>query len=357
MRVTVNAPIFEIEMKPDMGKKLWIISLAGSMILAACAGSKKTSGGDQEILCGFYNVENLFDTIDDPVTMDEDFTPGGKLQWNTARYQTKLDHIAAVMDAMPGSLPVIMGFCEIENASVLHDLVKHPMLSDAAYEVVHRDSPDERGIDVALIYRTSVLTLISTEAIRIKLTDEKDPNTRDILYAKMKCGNDELHFFINHWPSRRGGETESEVHRLTAAAALRAKTDSIFKTDEKAKILIMGDFNDYPTNRSISEILGAGGDNSKAFFDFMLDDHLAKRGTHYYQGEWGALDQIIVSRGMMDNKSGCNLSQEDVAIFNSELVMFKDKEGNLRPNRTYVGDKYVGGYSDHLPVFARIHCH
>ena len=326
--------------------------------LTSCAlAQKKDKVSNEEAIVAFYNVENLFDTIDDPLTMDEDFTPLGKLQWNEPRYTEKLSRISEVIDLLPGELPVFIGLCEIENRSGLVDLVKQPVLNARAemgsYEIIHADSPDERGIDVAALYDASRLKDVSFEYYTIALPDPKDPNTRDLLHAKGRMGNDQIHFFVNHWPSRSGGQTESEPNRLAVAALLKSKIDVVLSENSNAKILIMGDFNDHPNDKSMFEILDAKNEPSAALYNHMYAIHAAGNGSYFYKGEWGALDQMITSFGFMSGK-GWHVDAQAAGVLRDEKILFRDNEGIARPSRSYAGDSYKGGYSDHLPVFIKL---
>ncbi len=326
--------------------------------LTSCAIAQKIDkGSNEEAVVAFYNVENLFDTIDDPLTIDEDFTPTGKLQWTAPRYNEKLSRISEVIDLLPGELPVFIGLCEIENRSGLVDLVKQPKWNTRAdkvsYEIIHADSPDERGIDVAAIYDASRLKNVRFEYYSIALPDPKDPNTRDILHASGVLGKDEIHFFVNHWPSRSGGQAESEPNRFAVAALLRSKVDAVLSENSNAKILIMGDFNDHPNDKSMFEILGAKNEPSAPLYNQMYAIHTAGNGSYFYKGEWGALDQMITSSGFMITK-GWHVDAQAAGVLRDEKILFRDKEGIARPSRSYAGDSYKGGYSDHLPVFIKL---
>jgi predicted extracellular nuclease len=321
----------------------------------SCAtAQRKTNSSAEQVAVAFYNVENLFDTIDDPLKIDEDFTPAGKLQWNAARYQEKLSRIAEVIHLLPGNLPVFVGLCEIENRSVLEDLVKQSTLNVSPkkgyYEIIHADSPDERGIDVAAIYDASQLKNVRFEYYTVNLPDTKDPYTRDILHAQGTMSGETLHFFVNHWPSRSGGQTESEPNRLAVAALLKSKIDAVLSTDAKAKIVIMGDFNDHPDDKSVHEVLGASELPLAPLYNQMYSIHAAGNGSYFYKGEWGALDQMITSEGLMNSK-GWHADAQSAGVLRDEKILFRDKDGVARPSRSYAGDTYKGGYSDHLPVF------
>lgn len=313
-----------------------------------------TEKNNTSSVIAFYNVENLFDTTNDPAINDEDFTPQGKLQWDDAKYQTKLQHIAEVMDSLPGNLPVAMGLCEIENRSVLEDLLRQSRLQSAQYDIVHKDSPDERGIDVALLYRKDIAQLQSSEFITVPLPNPQDPNTRDILYCVLRIKGEDLHLFVNHWPSRGGGQVETEVNRIEVARALHNKVSEILQNKADAKILLMGDFNDYPTDKSVQTILQAGQAKPSVLYNYMYDAVAKNEGTHFYKGEWGALDQFIGSWALVESTKGLRAPAGSQHRFFNDLVLFKDKEGQARPNRTYVGDSYKAGYSDHLAIYLQL---
>jgi predicted extracellular nuclease len=348
-------------------KKRYGFGLGACIVLMcySCASVKETGGsGSQEVTVAFYNVENLFDTVDDPLKIDEDFTPGGKLQWNAIRYREKLSRISEVLDMMPGELPVFVGLCEIENKTVLLDLVREPALNASAkkgaYEIIHDDSPDERGIDVAALYDASILKDVRYQYYTIALPDPKDPNTRDILHAQGKMNGETIHFFVNHWPSRSGGQAESEPNRLAVAQLLKTKVDAVLAENANAKIVIMGDFNDHPNDKSVYEVLGAKEELASSLYNHMYSIHASGNGSYFYKGEWGALDQMITSRGLMlatdgnTKTSGWHADSQSAGVVREEKLLFRDKEGIARPSRSYAGDSYKGGYSDHLPVFIKL---
>jgi predicted extracellular nuclease len=336
---------------------LLLLSVLFTGITSCALAQKKDKASMDEAIVAFYNVENLFDTIDDPLIIDEDFTPSGKLQWTALRYAEKLSRIAEVVDLLPGEMPVFLGLCEIENRSVLMDLIKQPMMNATSkfgsYEIIHGDSPDERGIDVAALYDASRLKNVRFEYYSIALPDPKDPNTRDLLHASGMLGNDEIHFFVNHWPSRSGGQAESEPNRLAVAALLKSKIDVVLAQNANAKILIMGDFNDHPNDKSVNDVLGAKDQISAALYNHMYAIHAAGNGSYFYKGEWGALDQMITSSGFMQSL-GWHVGSQAAEVFRDEKILFKDKDGVARPSRSYAGDSYKGGYSDHLPVYIKL---
>lgn len=305
---------------------------------------------------GFYNTENLFDTMDDPKTMDEEFLPEGKLKWDITRFNKKLQNIARVMRAIDSTdYPEIMGFCEIENRYVLEQLISKTDLKKQKYDIVHYDSPDDRGIDVGLIYKKSAFKVLASKSYRIYMDDPKS-KTRDILVVSgILAKKDTIHVLVNHWPSRRSGEAESEPKRVQAATVARHVCDSLSKKYTSSQILLMGDFNDEPTNKSIEQTLGAGNVNENGgLINLMYAKKMNKEGSHFYNKEWGMLDQIIVSKGFL-KADNYYIKPERTFILKADFLLFENKKtGEKQPNRTYVGEKYVDGFSDHLPVYVEL---
>lgn len=299
-----------------------------------------------------YNVENLFDTIDDKGVIDEEFLPDGKLKWNSERYKVKLDHLVEAITMNLPENPVVIGLVEIENKGVLMDLKKTGRLAKTKYEIAHKDSPDARGIDCGLLYDKSSFKLLEMENLKVSIDSIPDFKTRDILYVKGELqGGKIIHLFVNHWPSRRGGEN-SEIRRIQAATVARAKVDAILKADPKANIVLMGDFNDHPDNVSIQDVLKAKAitDTGADLVDLFEDDHKAGKGTHNFKGEWGVLDHFIISKALYNGTSGIALSPNDGKIVYEEKLLFTQKDGSKKPSTTYGGPNYYGGYSDHLPI-------
>jgi predicted extracellular nuclease len=314
--------------------------------------------GRNEMRIMFYNVENLFDTINDPDKNDEDFLPDGNHHWNSWRYSQKLKNIYKVATAVGGwEPPDVIGVCEIENLLVLEQLIRWTPLKNFNYEIVHFESPDNRGIDVGLLYRPDKFQPLTEEAINVNFEDNPDFKTRDILYIKaLVFGKDTLHLFVNHWPSRYGGAVESEPKRILAAATARKKIDEILTSNPSANILLMGDLNDYPEDISISESLKAKGKLSELkrgeLFNLMYDKAAKHEGSHKYQSHWGALDQMIVSPNMLDEKNELRVKNNNAFIYRNPFLMKDDERWmGTKPNRTYEGFKYTGGFSDHLPIF------
>ena len=300
----------------------------------------------------FYNVENLFDIYNDPLTEDNDFLPDGLMRWNSGRYYKKINSIyKTIIAAGEWDPPAIVAFCEIENRKVLEDLIYGTSLSKYNYRFVHEDSPDKRGIDVCLIYRQETAKLICYTYWIPSGIKRQDFNTRSVLYAKFVICSDTVHLIVNHWPSRRGGVLAGENFRLQIESMIRGKADSIIERNrEKAKIIILGDFNSTPDDQVIRKLVNSS-DNDKTMID--LSDSLADNGlgTYRYTGTWEMLDQVIVSKELLFCSGGLYTKPDLLKIFRPDFLMRKDpKYPGLSPFSTYRGYKYQGGFSDHLPV-------
>ena len=310
------------------------------------------------VMC--YNVENLFDTKDDSLTNDVEYLPGGMRGWNYKRYEQKLSQIGQVITAVGEWFPpALIGLCEIENDNCLKTLTRYSQLKTVGYQYIHYESPDARGVDVGLLYQPHLFKPIASKPIRINLKTGR--TTRDILYASgMLPNGDTAHVFVNHFPSRLGGELESEPNRLTVAAVLRAQVDSILATDSAALVLIMGDFNDYPDNKSIRTVLAAEPVEKTPHLPshmYNLTYKLHEQGeigSYKHNGQWGMLDQFIVSGSWLTASKRSQIKPESVTIFSPDWLLEEAKPLGQQPARTYVGMNYRGGYSDHLPVFLDI---
>lgn len=308
-----------------------------------------------KVMC--YNVENYFDCVDDSLTSDEEYLPNGMRAWNNEKYQNKQTNIAKVITAVGGwDAPALVGLCEIESEKCLKDLTRYSGLKNLKYKFIHYESPDARGVDVALLYQPNIFRPIYSEPIQINFPNSTS-KTRDILYVRGKVpSGDTLQIFICHFPSRLGGELESEDRRVFVASVLRNKVDSIFDSDPKANIIIMGDFNDYPTNNSMLETLKAlpPSDVRKEgeLYNLMFPIHATGKGSHKHEGEWGALDQIIVSENLLNPTNGISTLATDAHVFDADFLLENDEKFlGKQPARTYVGMKYKGGFADHLPVY------
>ena len=342
-----------------MKKFLLIVFITSLLILSACVNEKQESKQqtDAKPIIAFYNVENLFDTIDDKRIDDEEFLPGSKVPWNSERYQRKLDNLSQVISSIGGGdHPAVVGLCEVENKRVLFHLIRQPKLEDAKYNIIHRNSPDERGIDVALLFNPDFFLPIENEFIRVSFPFDREDSTREILYTKGMAGPDTLHLFVNHWPSRYGGREKSQPKRNFVAGLLKDKVDSLFAHAEDPNIILMGDFNDNPTDTSLAGILNAKlpdeSPQKNTLYNLSLKKYASGEGTIYWKN-WDMFDQIIVSSALLNESSPIKVEPPEQFIFKEDWMLFQPEEGPARPNRTK-GRNYYGGYSDHLPVYIKI---
>lgn len=294
-----------------------------------------------------YNVENLFDCQHDSLKQDYDFTPEGSYKWNYGKYWSKLNRVARGIvlantrqkDGVDTFLPPdIIGLCEVENDSTLVALTKRSLLRGAGYEYVMTDSPDRRGVDVALLYQPVTFRPVQTTSLRIDTLPGMRP-TRDILYVKGETLNGFLHVFVIHAPSRSGGEPATRPNRMAAAKRLMQSVDSINACEENARILVMGDFNDYSNDASLKYICTRG-----------MNEVLPKKGengvngTYRYRGEWDSLDHVFVSPSLLPLVSNARIADHP------ELLEPDDRYGGVHPRRTFRGPVFQDGYSDHLPL-------
>ncbi len=288
----------------------------------------------------FYNVENLFDTIDGP-NDDAEFLPAAAKQWNTEKYNAKLQQIRQVMEAL--QMPIIMGVCEIENKGVLLDIISE----DKRYGVVHYESPDARGIDVGMLYRKDILKLKTSGYIRFTLPGDTLPTSRDIVWAKYAYKKENIFVLVNHWPSRVGGAEQSAPRRFKAAQMAAQFIDSVQQNDPKAKIILMGDLNDHPQDVAPRHV-------STKLTPLISKESNSFGGSYNYKNEWDVLDHIMVSLNAMEGNFQVQKESGQIHSFTYLLTQYK---GQIVPNRTYAGNTYLGGYSDHLPVSIQVILH
>lgn len=326
-------------------------------VIALCVHTTSAYAQQASVDILFYNVENLFDTIDDPITDDLEFLPEGKYKWSSERYLTKLDQLGRVISGDGKTpLPALVGLAEIENCRVLKDLVSVSMLKNGRYGIVQYDSPDERGIDVALIYRSDKFKVLYSRPLEVRLPWDLEFRTRDILYVQGILGSDTLHIYVNHWPSRRGGMEVSEPARMVAAGVLRTHLDSVAAQCNRFSAIIMGDLNDEPENRSVNEVLNAASPNTLCppGFKVCLRDLSATfpegEGSYYYwrDKKWNILDHIILSASLLDSAAALSVVPGSFGAV-KEPWMLKEDEGRMIPFASFARD-YEGGFSDHLPV-------
>jgi hypothetical protein len=308
-------------------------------------------------LVGFYNIENLFDTLDTPGVNDEEFSSAGSKQWGTERYYRKLDQNAYVIaemgkDLHPNGL-AILGICEVENKAVVEDLIATKALKDRNYRIVHEESADRRGIDVALIYDPEQYVVHAHRSYRVHMADTSF-RTRDQLLVSGVLDGDTTHVIVCHWPSRRGGEKRSAPNRKAAAELSRHIVDSLLALNANARIMVMGDLNDDPVDVSVSRYLRSTGDRGKAvdgvLFNAMYDPFQKGIGSLAWRDSWNLFDQVILSQALVSGDGG-RYRYYGTRVFNEPYL--RQREGAFAgyPFRTFVGDTYQDGYSDHFPVF------
>jgi predicted extracellular nuclease len=316
----------------------------------------------KNITIAFYNVENFFDTFDDPQTQDQEYLPDSPYKWGQTKYQNKIKRISQVIDSTVAGaeLPDVVGFCEIENNLVLKDLVSKSQLKCKKYATLSSTGMDTRGINVGFIFDQSIFDFVSSE--ELNATNPLLPNykTRNILFIilKLKATNDTLYFFVNHWPSRRDGELATEPKRIYAAQTLRKKISELQKCHPLAKIIVMGDLNDTPTNRSVLKVLSANGKPKKESNELLnpyFELQIKNLGSHYHEGKWNMFDNIIISQGLLTSK-GLMYKLGNAFVLKKDFVLFKNyKTGEEKPNRTFgENKKYFNGYSDHLAVYIKL---
>ncbi|NTV17931.1 MAG: hypothetical protein HGA83_00710, partial [Bacteroidales bacterium] len=328
--------------------------------------SPKTSGA-QDFKIVFWNLENFFDTRDDPLTSDDEFTPMGEKHWNRKKFNEKRNGLAkAILLMADGELPSLIGVAEAENRYVLRQLTEATALSPAGYGIIHKDSPDSRGIDVALLYRKERFSPLKTDFINVRLPDTS-MRTRLILYTKGVLDKlDTIHVFVNHWPSKYGSGVLSDSRREAAAGSLRRYCDSLIFRNSKANILLMGDFNDSPERSAASAFAGFTnlaenlqrrihrGKNDKETNGAIAGNASAYKrvkGSIRFMGEWELIDHFLVSSNLMDSLEPIYCLPESMEFFSHPYLLENDRQFlGLTPRRTFKGPRYNGGVSDHLPI-------
>jgi len=327
-----------------------------SIVLTSFSQDNKKS---DEFTFMFYNTENFFDCENDSITQDDEFTPDGDRRWNHNRFHEKAEHLAKViLAAGKWNAPIFVGLCEIEGQQVLEILTKQTPLNKLNYKIIHKDSPDHRGIDVALIYRPELLKPINYFAIPVIDPLKQEFKTRDILLVDAVLNNcDTIHIFVNHWPSRYGGIMETTQHRSLAASILKNSIQKLFSENPKARIICMGDFNDTPEDESLFHVLAAVKTNNRNINGEMVNlsfewiDRSIQTLKNLYS--WQVFDQWIVSDYFIESNN-C-MKFEKAEIFDAAFLMEPDKKyGGVKPKRCYVGFKYQDGFSDHLPILLRL---
>ena len=320
---------------------------------------------DKPYMVAFYNLENLFDIYDDPETHDEEFTPNGVKQWNEIKYQKKLSNMERVlfdMAAINKEYPVVIGVSEIENRSVLEDLVSQPKLKGANYRICHYDSPDARGVDVAFLYRADVFKLEGSDNIKLEVAELPNFRTRDLVVMWGTIEGEPFYFLVSHWPSRLGGKEASQFKRDACAKQIREIKDSLLTANPATKVVVMGDFNDDATDASLVKVMGAKGkekDLQKGdFFNPYFQMLRAGLGTLAYQDRWNLFDNICVTENLLNDEEGklklIKGKKFYGNIFKKPYMLQQEGQYKGYPLRTFVTNNFQNGFSDHLPVFIYI---
>lgn len=314
-------------------------------------------------IVGFYNLENLFDTVNNPRINDEEFLPNSPRQYNSRIYFDKLSRLSDVISQMGTDINpdgfALLGVAEVENDTVLNDLVRQPKLKERNLKICHYDSPDARGVDVGLLYNPKYFSVLTSAPLYVQLPGgSKDAYyTRDVLYVKGLLDGDTTHVFVNHWPSRSGGEERSRPGRFAAAQVVKDRVDSLTAVNPKAKILIMGDLNDDPISPSITKVLGASGKMESVkgndIYNPWVEMYRRGIGTSPYQDAWGLFDQVLVSGSLLD-KENPGYHFHKAVIFNKDFLVQKTGKWRNYSKRTWDGITYNYGYSDHFPVFVML---
>ncbi|MCD7971247.1 MAG: endonuclease/exonuclease/phosphatase family protein [Candidatus Azobacteroides sp.] len=305
----------------------------------------------------FYNLENLFDTINSNGNYDLEYSPAGDKKWDGKKYQAKLNNMAKVISLLGKEVcpygPAVIGVAEVENRQVLEDLVKTGDLAPLNLAVVHYDSPDIRGVDVGLLYNPQMFTVTSSQSYRLTIPEQPEFRTRDPLLVSGLLDGEKFHFIVNHWPSRRNGEKASRYLRVAAANLNKQIHDSIRNADPEAKVIIMGDLNDDPTNESVKKVLNAKAKKKDTdvteLFNPMADFFSKGIGTIGYQGKWSLFDQILLSGNML-SEDRTTFQFWKAEIFNRNFLIQKEGQYKGYPLRTHSGNLFLNGYSDHFPV-------
>ncbi|MBA4303300.1 MAG: endonuclease [Sphingobacteriaceae bacterium] len=332
---------------------IFYISLLISQLLLAVPNAKAQY---QKLYIAHYNVENLFDTIDDPKTADEDFLPKGSYEWTQERYEQKLKQLGKVIaDMNEGRGPDILGLCEVENEMVVAALAKHlSKITKKKYGYVHYNSPDGRGIDVAMLYNRKAYKVKSSRSLYVPMPGDSSRPTRDVLVVSGELPNKSMvHVLVNHWPSRRAGQDASEIARMSAAAAARKAVDSLHQRFAGSAVLVMGDFNDTPVDKAPLEVLGAvwpTAVSAPLANPFLALHGDSTQGSYRYRNNWQFIDHISISPALLKPDAKVRYVAQSAGAVRQAYQLEQEGRFKGNPFRTYAGNRYLGGYSDHLPV-------
>ncbi len=336
------------------------IRVPSLLILLFLTGSLLAQKSQYKVACiGFYNLENLFDTVDDTLINDQEFLPHSYKEWTLERYEEKVGNMAYAISQMgidkSKNGVSVLGVSEVENYKVLHDLVSHPFLKERNYGIVHYDSPDFRGIDVALLYQKAHFSPDTSYTLTLPIIENGlTKYTRDILYVAGDFDGERMHFMVNHWPSRRGGAAKTAPYRNRGAQICRAHIDSLNRVEDGAKVVVMGDLNDDPTSPSVKSHMRAKSSikdcDTEDIFNPMIDLYRRGTGSNAWNDAWSLFDQVMLSGSFVDKNQDGFFYYQGI-VFNKKFLIQKFGQYKGYPFRTFGGSTYMGGYSDHFPVF------
>lgn len=346
------------QINSEVDKKLLLVLLVAAFSTQVFAQKNKKKEYQISAIA-FYNFENLFDTIDDPKKFDEDFTPNGPYRYTEEIYHQKLHNLATVLQRLASETtpdgPALIGAAEVENDVVLADLVAQPEIKNRNYQFIRFESPDSRGIDVALLYNPKYFKVLHSRALYTDISKfgAKGGKTRDVLYVNGILAGDTVNVFVNHWPSRRGGQAVSEPLRAIAANVSKRIIDSLMNINPDTKVIVMGDLNDDPVDESITKVLGAKGDIDKVkrsgLYNPWVSFYKKGLGTLGYDDRWNLFDQIIISEAFL-KKTDDHWRYYKAEVFNRDFLMSKFGQYKGYPHRSFSGETWINGYSDHLPT-------
>ncbi len=338
--------------------KYLIVFISLTLLITLASHGQEKRYGVRTV--AFYNLENLFDTIDDPDRFDEDFTPSGRYRWNSTRYRDKVDRLAEAISGIGRRIrrgpPDILGVCEAENKAVLNDLANHDLLMPYGYSILHRDGPDERGIDVGLLYRKSAFQPMSVKWHPLMIRNEERfwEHTREQMVVLGYMDGHPLYLIVNHWPSRRGGELRSRPFRVAAAELNQFIIDSLSAIDPEPALIAMGDFNDNPSDYALKQVLKIKSDSVRIgngeLYSPMGGMFRKGMGSLAYRDSWSMFDQIYTSGNLVNGNKPLQLWKGGIHDARSLTVRRGIQKGY--PYRTFTSGRYTGGFSDHFPVYA-----
>lgn len=344
-----------------------LLTIISASLITFAVAQKPTLDKNKKyeiIEVGFYNLENLFDTIVDPDTnkiLQDDFTPFGKKNYTAEKYESKMNNMAHVISKMgvdisPDGL-ALLGVAEIENRAVLEDLVNRESIRSRNYKIEHYDSPDARGIDVALLYNPDYFKVISSKSYPLTTySGNKRMRTRDQLLVTGELKGERVHVIVTHWPSRSGGEKKSAPRRYAAGELGRKIIDSIQAAEPNAKVIYMGDLNDDPSDKSVKEAMNTVAKikdvTNDNLYNTLETNHANGIGTLAYRDNWNLFDQLIITPSLVTKDNNFDTYKFfKVVVYNEEFL--KNASGSFKgyPFRTFVGPNFINGYSDHFPVY------